>query len=314
LADRGGAVVFSNVSPGAAYAHDPEGFGEVHHRAGSFGRGRVPLPELAVTLDAQGDRLMAERFIAAVLCRGGPSLAVLWCGEPDHIQHNTRLGSPEQLSVVAMADRTVGLVIEATDRLRDSGDDVLLVVCSDHGHETISGVIDVEAELIAAGLKADAHSSDVLAMSNGTAALIYLDPARESLRPALEDFLRTRDWAGIVLDAAGLAEVRQAASGGLAFAVSLRADDAANEHGISGRSLVARPCGGEAYPIGCGQHGGLGKHEQAPFLMIQGDGFTSGERRAHPSRIVDLAPTILRHLGVEAPGMDGRPLQGPGVQ
>ena len=33
-------------------------------------------------------------------------------------------------------------------------DDVLLIVGSDHGHETVSGVVDIEAELIAAGIKA----------------------------------------------------------------------------------------------------------------------------------------------------------------
>src|ERR1700753_66572 len=38
--DHGGAIIFSNVSPGAAYAHDPDGHGYVYHRAGSFGPGR----------------------------------------------------------------------------------------------------------------------------------------------------------------------------------------------------------------------------------------------------------------------------------
>src|SRR5262252_7548548 len=60
LAERltgiGGAIIFSNVSPGAAYAHDPDGFGRVYHRAGSFGRDRVPLPEdeqLRITKDVE---------------------------------------------------------------------------------------------------------------------------------------------------------------------------------------------------------------------------------------------------------------------
>src|SRR5215475_11614083 len=63
LREHGGAVVFRNVSPGAAYAHDPDGQGHVYHRAGSFGRGRVALPEagkLRVTLDVAGDRAMTD--------------------------------------------------------------------------------------------------------------------------------------------------------------------------------------------------------------------------------------------------------------
>ena len=66
LTGSGGAIIFSNVSPGAAYAHDPDGFGRVYHRAGSFGRDRVPLPEdeqLRITKDVEGDRAMTERFI-----------------------------------------------------------------------------------------------------------------------------------------------------------------------------------------------------------------------------------------------------------
>ncbi|WP_204269753.1 hypothetical protein, partial [Klebsiella michiganensis] len=43
LADHGGAVIFNNVSPGAAYMHDPDGHGHVFHRAGSFGPGRRPI-------------------------------------------------------------------------------------------------------------------------------------------------------------------------------------------------------------------------------------------------------------------------------
>ena len=38
--DTGGAIVFANVSPGATYAHDPDGHGHVYHRDGSFGPGR----------------------------------------------------------------------------------------------------------------------------------------------------------------------------------------------------------------------------------------------------------------------------------
>jgi arylsulfatase A-like enzyme len=309
LAPHGGAVVFSNVSPGAAYAHDPDGFGHVFHRAGSFGPGRVPLDPLPVRLDSAGDRETTQRFIATALQPGGPALSLLWCGEPDHIQHNTPLGSPLHRQVLAEADRNAGLVIDAVDRLRASGEDVLLIICSDHGHETVSGIVDVEAELIAAGLKSGPDSDDVLALSNGTSTLVYLHPNHEVLRPALEDFLRSRDWAGTVLDGLALSTVGQAATNALAFAVSFRAEEGANEYGIPGCALVGKPRWGDGVPIGCGQHGGLAAHERAPFLMVEGEGFAGGSACQSESQIVDLAPTILHHLGVEVVELDGRPLQ-----
>src|SRR6516164_4866268 len=95
LAPHGGAIIYNNVSPGAAYAHDPDGYGYVYHRAGSFAPGGVACDPLDIALDTAGDRAMTERFIADALAERSPVLAVLWLGEPDHIQHLTRLGSRE---------------------------------------------------------------------------------------------------------------------------------------------------------------------------------------------------------------------------
>lgn len=58
-----------------------------------------------------------------------------------------------------------------------------------------------------------------------------------------------------------------------------------------------------------GQHGGNGVYEQAPFLMIRGPGFTAGEARTVPSSLLDVAPTVLRHLDLAIDDSDGAPLQ-----
>ncbi|HEY7576971.1 MAG TPA: alkaline phosphatase family protein [Acetobacteraceae bacterium] len=307
LAAHGGAIIYNNVSPGAAYAHDPDGHGHVYHRAGSFGPGRSPLDPLPIALDAAGDRAMTEQFIADALGQRSPALALLWLGEPDHIQHNAPLGSPEHLAVLREADRNAGMVIDAVRRLRNA--EVLLLVGSDHGHETVSGIVDIEAELVAAGLKAAADSNDIVAVSSGTSSLLYLHPDAEDRRAALHAFLSTQRWIGQVFDAAGLAAIGQAPLHHLAFAISLAADASPNQYGVPGRSLAAKPGWDKADRLGCGQHGGLGEFEQSPVLLIDGSGFTPGGTRAGPVHVVDLAPTIMRHLGIAAPGMDGQPLQ-----
>lgn len=307
LAPHGGAILFNNVSPGAARAHDPDGFGCVYHRAFSVGPGRRPVDDpLRVTLDAAGDRAMTDRFISEVIHRRRPALGVLWCGEPDHIQHNVPLGSPEHLTVLREADRHAGMVMDAVARERDGGDDILLIVASDHGHETVSGVIDVEADLVAAGLKHGPNSTDVVAMANGTATLIYLHPDAAARRAALDAHLRAAFWAGSVFAEEELSRVGQAPHHGLAFAVSMRADDGLNDFGVPGRSLAAKPRWDKPDRLGCGQHGGLGVFEQSPVLLIDGPGFARGGRRGDAVRIVDLAATILRHLDVPVDGMDGR--------
>jgi len=48
-----GAVLCSNVSPGAAFFHDAEGHGELYHRELSYSRGRVPLMPAIVALLAR---------------------------------------------------------------------------------------------------------------------------------------------------------------------------------------------------------------------------------------------------------------------
>ena len=61
VAPHGGMILFSNVSPGAAYAHDPDGFGHVYHRAGSFAPGRTRLEgahALSIGQDAAGESAM----------------------------------------------------------------------------------------------------------------------------------------------------------------------------------------------------------------------------------------------------------------
>jgi arylsulfatase A-like enzyme len=315
LRNDGGAVIFSNVSPGAAYAHDPDGHGRVYHRAGSFGLGRLPLPDaeqLRVTLDVQGDRAMTERFIneAVLVSSEAPALAVLWLGEPDATQHALPLGSPDHLAVLKQADLNARRVMDAVASLPDH-DQVLLLIGSDHGHQTVADVIHIEDELTKTGLKESLESGDVVVASNGTSALIYLHPDIASREPLIGNFLKSRDWAGTVLSATELSAVGQSPDHGLAFAVSMRATDEPNSYGVPGTSVAAKRTEGKADTIGGGQHGGLGTAEQSPFLMIAGHGFGVNTVRTSPACVIDIAPTVLTHLGLPVSGMDGSPLQAP---
>ena len=307
------AMVFSNVSPGAARAHDPDGHGWVFHRACSFAPGlrRLDGAEAVadITLDTDGDTRLTARFLDQALA-GEAALGVLWLGEPDHAQHEHPLGSPPAMAAVLGADACFGTVRRAVAARRAAGEDILLIACSDHGHQTVSEVVDIDAALVGAGLKRDAADDSLLAVSNGTAALIYLAEGREDAGAVLR-FLAAQPWAGRVVAGADLASIGQAPVGGLLCAVSMRADSAPNAYGIPGRAAAAKPAQGKPDRLGCGQHGGLGIQEQMPFLLIEGPGFAPGAVSGLPSAVVDLAPTILAHLGLAAAGCDGRALHHP---
>ena len=153
------------------------------------------------------------------------------------------------------------------------------------------------------------ESADVVTPTSGTATLIYVHPDRADRIAGIGAFLRSRDWVDRVIGPDELAAVGQAARHGLVFAISLKSDDQPNKFGIRGRSVEARPAAGKADHLGCGQHGGLARYEQMPFLMIEGRGFTAGTVTNVPTSPIDLAPTILAHLDQPATGMDGRALQ-----
>ncbi len=312
LKNVGGVVVFNNVSPGAAYAHDPDGHGHVYHRAGSFGPGRLPVPDhdkLVIGLDTDGDGAMTARFIDCVLTTdNAPALGVLWMGEPDATQHNLAMGSPEHLAVLRRADENAGRLIAAVDA-RPDRDDILLLIGSDHGHQTVTSVVDTEAELVAAGLKADLSSGDVVVASNGTSILVYVHPDAADRLSALDSFLRAQSWAGQVFAASEFAAIGVPHKAGPAFAVSMHATSDLNAYGVPGISIAAKRAGDKDDTIGGGQHGGLGAYEQMPFLMAAGMGFRPGDVRDDDACVVDLAPTILAHLGIVAEPLDGHVLQ-----
>lgn len=309
LAAHGGSVVMSNVSAGAAYFQDPDGHGFVYHRAGSYGPGRAAVADpLTIGLGEVGDAAMTERFCDDVLRRRRPVLAVLWLSEPDNTGHKSPLGSPEHLRAIAAADRCVARVL---DTVTGHSDDTLLVVCSDHGMETTGHTIPLTRLLIDAGLKQAPDSRDVVVAPNGTAGLVYRAASAKAGVDDLVVFLRTQEWVSRVFAGDELARVGLP-SDELAAAITLRTEERVNPFGIRGYGDIVEDIDGKDY-TGFGQHGGFGPNEQRPFLFVRGGGFPPGARSAVPVSAIDIAATILRHLGRPHDGMDGRPLHHRGV-
>ncbi len=120
-------------------------------------------------------------------------------------------------------------------------------------------------------------------------------------------FLETQDWVGRTFVGPDLAAAGLPTGSPMQIAVTLKPDDRTNPHGVPGHSHVVRDALEPKDATGFGQHGGLGKNEQSPFLFIAGGSFAPGPRHARSS-LIDIAPTVLRHLGLPATGMDGRAL------
>ena len=311
LKDAGGSIVFSNVSPGAGIFQDPDGHGWMYHREISYGPGREPVapPDaLDISHDAAGDQAMTERFISEVLESRRPALAVLWQCEPDHCQHSDPLGSPKHLQAIAAADSNVGRVADFIATQPDA-DDILLIVASDHGHETVSEIVDLDALLIGAGFKEGPDSRELVVTSNGLSASIYMHERARGRIDAVVELLRDDSRFGAVLHGERLPEVGHRSDAALAIVVAGAQTDEPNSFGVPGRSVAFTDRLSGDVPVGYGQHGGLGRYEQHPFLVAHGAGFAPGTVNESESSAVDLAPTIVRHLGLPVLGFDGRALQ-----
>jgi hypothetical protein len=306
VAGAGGFIAFSNVSPGAAYFLDPDHFGFVYHRSGSYAPGGQSIGALEVSHDATGDWAMTERFCAEVLIACKSAVAFLWLCDPDHTLHDVALGSPAHAEALRGAEHCVAEVARTVERLRRQGDDILLLIGSDHGHETIGDCVDLGDWLAGQGLGDLVEAGDVAVAGQGTAALLYAtDRGRAALLGVL-DRIRQQPWADGVVTGEALAVRGFAAQGGVVAAINMAREDEPNGHGVRGRRwAVAEP--GKPAAIGSGQHGGWGPDETQPFLLAN-DGGRSVGAADRPTTLVDIAPTIERFLGLPAKGFDGSAL------
>ena len=307
LAPSGGQIAYSNVSPGAAYFLDPDHYGIVLHRAGSFGAGGVALAgdsHLDVTHDLAGDVEMAGRFCSKIVPSADYCLGVLWLANPDLSLHHGALGSPEHIHALEVTDGLVADVVAAV-KAREDRFDTLLVIGSDHGHETIGRSVHIGKWLAGNGLDGEVRDGRVGVASQGTSALIYATGGARAAVEALLPRMRREPWAGAVLS--GEALVATGLSGDtLLAAVDTTRHDETNRYGVSGTRWLVED--GEGRPeIGCGHHGGLGPGETRPFLALVHPDFGRGEIGRKTS-LVDIAPTILVFLGQSSEGMDGAPI------
>jgi len=312
VAPLNGAVLCSNVSPGAAYFHDSYGHGTLLHRELSYTSGRQPLKD---TIDAPpgsiGDALLADRFLA-VLASNPPSIATLWLSEPDKTMHAFPLGSPEHLLALRAVDDHVGAVGQAVERLRDNGHDVLFLIGSDHGHEAVTEVIPVERRLFEAGFKISLESSEIVVAPQGSSAFIHFGGSALSRRAEVASWLSGQPWAGRIIAGEDLAELGQIPGDDL-LGVDMAKSPDSNRNGVPGLTAMAVRFSEQEDTIrrDCGMHGGLGAYETRPTLIAVGRGFEAGASITKTSRIIDIAPTALAHLDLPLDELDGTALQWP---
>ena len=219
------------------------------------------------------------------------------------------------MAAVRSSDRNFALVLEALEKkkARETTD---VFVVSDHGFSTIERSIDFPAELRKAGFDATAAFRDapkrgqVMVVGNAGTILFYVIEHDREVANRLVEWLQHSDFAGVIFardkfeGTFPLEFIRADTADGPDLIVSLRWNKNPNKFGVAGHIITDSSRG-----AGQGSHVTLSEFDVHNTLIVGGPDFQERTTATLPSSNIDLAPTVLRILGLEPPQkLDGRVL------
>src|SRR5881409_1295888 len=247
---------------------------------------------------------------------GVPALSILWLGEPDLTQHESAPGAPAALAAIKSADENLAAVLAALDQ-RDARGTTDMFVVSDHGFSTIERSIDLRKILNDAGFVAKTEfesqpePGEIMLVGNGGSVLFYVVVHDEKLIHRLVEFLQQSDFTGVIFTKEpmeGTFTLEQAKMDRPEpdhrpdVVMSFRWNDSKNQFGIPGMIDADWQRG-----AGKGTHATLSCFDMHNMLIAAGPDFRRGQTDDLATGNIDLAPTILRILGIKPPEqLDGR--------
>jgi arylsulfatase A-like enzyme len=258
----------------------------------------------------------AARALTDILWREGlPAFSLLWLSEPDLTQHELSPGAESSMAAVQSSDRNLAAVLDALSKKEARATTDVLVV-SDHGFSTIERGIDFPGELRAAGFDAvtvfeqTPKRGEIMVVGNGGTILFYITEHDHAVASRLVEWLQQSDFAGVIFarekfeGAFPLESVHANLADAPDIMVALRWNPKPNRFGIPGQIITDATRG-----AGKGSHATLSEFDVHNTLIAAGPGFRHAMMNDLPSGNIDLAPTILRLLGLESPHkFDGRVL------
>ena len=240
-----------------------------------------------------------------LLVRARPHLVFLHVWQVDAAQHKFGLFSDEARVAIENADRQLGRLLAAVERA-GLGVDTAFVIASDHGFANVTRCVNPRVLLREAGLmtfdaagKPTAWQADVLTSSG--AAYVYLNDPHDAALEArvLGIFQQARDTGTSGIGRIfSQAEVRAAGGDPSAF---LALEPELGTYLGAGRDAYETPPSSKAV------HGYDPKRpEMKASLILFGAGVPHGSLAG--ARLIDIAPTVARYLGLTLPHPDGQPL------
>ncbi len=211
----------------------------------------------------------------------------------DTLKHHTGSRSRETLEMVRLADRMVGDIIQAT---REAGthDLTTFVVLSDHGHNGLDREIALNALFARDGM-----DGRLIADECGHSAQIYIKGISEQ---EAGEYLKekTRDSASGIERVFTKEELKSRYGTFGDFSFMVESDDHTQFSNATGCDIETRLTVDDHH--GYSTHGHMPEKFPKPIFMAAGPNIA--HRTIEEASMLQEAPTFLKVLGIEAPGLE----------
>lgn len=237
-------------------------------------------------------------------------VTAIWFGDPDATAHQKGIGSETTVQALKYVDGEIGR-IEDTLRSRRLLDSTNIIVVSDHGFSTHTGTLQL-AQAVAKYSRPTADGGRDIVVTEG--AINFRGPVDQArVREVVADLQARPEVGAIFTRPASPGSSQGSVPGTLSFAVAKWNHPRAAEIMISGNWTEEKNANG--FPGKTTQGGVAGHGTSSPYdihntLMAIGPDFRTQATSAVPTSNADLAPTLLRLLGLRVPrSMTGRPIE-----
>ena len=269
-----------------------------------------PPPPHANPNDPQ-NQYAIDAYLKVGLDEIHPDVTLMWLNDPDGTAHGNGIGAPLTTKSLSLVDAGIGRIEDAL-RARGLLDRTNIIVASDHGFSTQTGELNLDALVESFTKTLDDGSKDIVVAEGA----IYLrgrnDPARIA---AIVAALQKRPEVGAIFTKPGPGESAEGAVPG-----TLSFDLIHWNHPRAGDILVSAnwtaTANGAGFKGTTTQNGGVAGHGTSSrfdihnTLIAAGPDFRERATSDVPTANVDVAPTLLRLLGLPtAPTMTGRVIE-----
>ena len=293
---RTGAIVHQEfTSPPSLSAHVIETLG--------------PVPEKGIPNTALNRRAV-DAYLRLGLDEIHPDVTLMWISDPDTTAHNKGIGSETTNESLRLVDAEIGR-IEDTLRAKGLADRTNIIVTSDHGFSTHNDHLKLAALVGPFARPLPDGSPDIVVTEGAINFRGAVDPARVR---AVVEMLQKHPPAGAIF-------TRPKAGGGAEGVVpgTLSFDVARWNHARSAEILVSANWNadkneagyaGKTTDSGVAGHGTSSPYDVHSTLIAAGPDIREHATSDVPTGNADLAPTLLRLLGLKIPAsMTGRVIE-----